>query len=178
MSNFVKVFDKQRELWARFWKVEHPLKNPPNLPLNYSQTIWASKIRITLMFFLEEIFESFNEPGKSKKLEELADALHFLAEIGLFIGADPERLDQLSTYGFDHELTYVFLSAGQFAYELKSKPWKKNPAPTDPKLVLENYEELFNDFLKFVHSKYSTDELISAYFAKHLINQERIDANA
>lgn len=179
MSSFVDVFVKQRELFTQFFAIEHPGKPIPALPFSFEKpnVEQQNEVRLKTLFFIEELIEAEDESRKAKKLEEYADALHFLAEIGLMIGFSPASLDLISK-NYIITTPSPLSAAGRFVHRLKAKPWKKNPAETLGFEVQEGYRDVAHEFFALVRVRYTINELIRAYFAKHVINQKRIDENA
>jgi len=175
--SFDSIFVKQRELISAFHQIEHP-------PLPDLQTLAGQqKIRLTVLFFIEELWEAYDAltaPGESSPLEEFADALHFLVELSIFVGVTPS---QVSDSPASHIVAGgswedVVMQAGAVVHTLKTKPWKRNPKPTDFSALRVTVIGLFAEFLTLIgHYTITQEELIEAYHAKHRVNQERINSN-
>jgi hypothetical protein len=116
--------------------------------------------------------------------EEVIDALHFYLDLLILIGPDKfsqnlfetavetahEELPGLANLAFN--MTYMlFLSRNQ----LKNKPWKQTPIPTDIPRYIDLVEEagvVLSYMLREVLG-YDSEKIYSQYMKKHTVNQFR-----
>lgn len=170
------IFHKQQQLIEAFHGIEHPMM--PDIHTLAGQ----QKLRLTVLFFIEELFEASDALNtlEDSPLEEFADALHFLIELAIFAGVKPAQLEEspashiISVGGWQD----VVLQAGSVVYNLKHKPWKRNPKPTSESNLRVSIIGLYAEFIALVgHYTITQEELFEAYHAKHQKNNERINSN-
>lgn len=172
--SLAECFEKQKELIARFHEIEHPTY--PKLNTLAGQ----QKLRLTLLFFLEEIYEAATSLPQTNELEELVDSLHFLIEAALFAGLPLSEIEEAISAIDDYDrATYqdLFLDTMRVVHQLKHKPWKQNPKPTNENQMRDDLLIVFTSFFVLVYNlRYSKDQLFEGYHAKHKINHQRIDS--
>ena len=146
------IFARQSELMAKYKDIEKLPAAPLALHTTHHQKIMKDFAwRVT-----EELTEAFevwsNHPDRKRAmergLEEMADALHFLVEMLIFAGVTPEQVlqvdndflpmpDPLDCRNDHFKFVAGFWNCtywlGLTMHELKNKPWKQTPVPTNEK---------------------------------------------
>lgn len=156
------IFEQQATLMAQLKEVEQ-LPAPP-LPLH---TPGAQRVLKDFAWrTTEELGGAFhslisgtrfaNAPVPIETFNELADALHFFVEMLIFagVGADqcsaigfpgepPEGIDHSTDELFWRAVYSLILATG----ELKCKPWRPAPTPTNEGAFREKLIRAFDDFM-------------------------------
>ena len=129
---------------------------------------------------LMEAYEAYILSDKEHTYEELADALHFMAELCLICGIPREGLDfELRAEWSESELDECMLSTvlqlGLACNCLKNKPWKQTQMLTDVEKfnfhIYVAFESLMSCFaaagIEF------EEDIYDLYFRKNKVNQFR-----
>jgi len=199
-DRLVLIFNRQRELMEKYHHIEKNLRLTPDCPVS----LHDSKGQLLLKDFAwrttEELAEAIDaiENGESEEhiKEEVADALHFLVEMGILsnitpdilLTLDPDELpphDYLETlfslWTYENKLNYseaftqFIVRLGMVCHTLKNKPWKQTQMLTDIKEYTTRYIETFHYFIRFCISiDLQPEELFQLYFKKSKVNAFRI----
>lgn len=211
------VLDMQRSLMGRFHEIERAngLLVTPDVPVNVEDRFGQTRLRDYAWRITEEVSEALDvymqltgspDPALDHRtvyVEEVADALHFLAEWTILSGVQPS--DILRTVprpsgtedvdGFTHLFGYVsefwvtpeharldpywawlnFIRClGKTVNNLKFRSWKQNPKRTN----VEQYRrEVAITWVAFVgacvYTNVSSSMLFDGYMSKHRVNRER-----
>ena len=197
-DNVIKaIFDKQWELAQKYRNIEDmgDLLSPKSLTQNIHTANGQKWIKDFAWRVTEEIAESEEAmemlstdlPSKDNddiylhRMEELADALHFLTELTLIAGYDWKAIEKnvLDNINEESDAWNVVYQLGLMCNCLKNKPWKQTEMLTDRK-KFEGY--LFGawiEFLRYFETNLSDDadlfyELYNLYFKKNQVNHFRI----
>jgi phosphoribosyl-ATP pyrophosphohydrolase len=176
------LFQRQEQLMHRFKEIERLPAWPVPLSTQGNQRLMRDFAwRVT-----EEISEVFMAGSSAEIMEEMADATHFMVELCILAGVSPRMIEiymldwpkaddgRIRSQGFE-----ILLSLGNACHELKAKPWKQHPKPTDEKAfrlgLVHATTELFRLWSNY---GFSQQEMLRAFTDKALINDTRITEGA
>jgi len=196
------IFEKQRQLMEKYHEIEN--RQGVGYGLLRGQVFNINEIRSQELLknfawrVTEELTEAsvcFRDYEREHKLEEIADALHFLVELCIILEITPERiirfclneaelsdkLEQLCNVQFPHSLPspYPIIEyLGTAMNCLKQKPWKQTHVLTDTEKVIENVVMAFWELCRYwVRQEEDADSLYNYYFRKNKVNEFRIESN-
>jgi hypothetical protein len=142
-----------------------------SIPADLDSYQGQAVIRLFITYFSEEMWEAHALEGTAD-LEELCDALHFLAEICLRAGVSAQSLyanQNLAVPGM------MGSAMGRLLHSLRLRPWKQKKLTADLFMIRTAVVELFASYLDHVNEcGYSEEQLLNGYFKKAEINQQRI----
>lgn len=201
-DRLAEIFRKQRELTLRFHPIEHENRAlhgsfDPKVPVDLLSFAGQDTIRGHAWRIVEEVAEAREARVKgtfNSFVEEMADVLHFVVELMILSDVEVVDLaDRDASIGDRLTLCYPmrgrpkisedsawleFLDTlGDAIHELRWKAWKQNPVATNVKAYRWKLNDVFFAFCKVCDSAgIGPDLLHMAYFAKHRVNVERINA--
>lgn len=191
MSKLSEIFAKQAELVDGLRPIY--LKNGFNLhakpfPWPLDDRHYQEEFRLLAWRFTEELQEARAEmiilrESKETLREEIADAFHFLVELGLAIGMAPdsglpplETIESLPTAHWKPHLPFWFCVSSMAALmvSFRQRPWRTDNRLTWTARVHQAFNYLLIDFYRLCKELgISSDELFSAYMAKNAVNHQR-----
>lgn len=135
-----------------------------------------------------EAYEAYEEGNELHLLEELADALHFLAEKYLICGFKPAltlqdyfHMAKSADHGdrLDSYVGQFTVACGLTCNCLKNKPWKQSQMLTDVNKFNTLLEVEFGEFIVLCHKAgfETAEDLYSMYVRKNQVNQFRQRSN-
>lgn len=177
-ASLTEIFEHQAALARKF----HPIEfmngyTPPAWPVNIQSRHGQDRLRQFAWWITEEITEALTAPEELFG-EELADILHFSVEICLISGIIPETVlnhgvaRNLDPSPEPQSLTEVLIELGRGINLLKAKPWKKDPKPTDPDMLIYHLSKSLFILLGTIRRHQFDPSII--YFAKKKVNEQRI----
>lgn len=192
-----EMFDGQRRLIDKFYPIEvQTLGIDPHLPVDLHTHRGQARVKECAGRISEEVVELLHADAAGEKLEETADVLCFLLELFHVIGVAPAQFAPYCGSDYHDSLECCMnrameanrqVEAGRlqwhdfiaevwsWMHQLKAKPWKLTPNPTDVEGFKSHARWVFFIFLRVCESEdLFEDELYEAYFDKHKINLERI----
>ena len=201
-----ELFVRQRTLAARFHVIEEEnnLLEYVGMPVEITDRHGQARLRALMWRVVEEIGEFLDELDSRSPIsaarEELADVLHFLIELYLSAGitaADllqrnsgecPWAKDELErSFLLFESLTStprglilkLILSLTSASHELKARPWKKDPKPTDLEKFRYKLVSTFEAYIRLCDScEMDADLLYNSFLNKETKNHARIDGGA
>lgn len=137
-----------------------------------------------------EALDAWNQGEFDHAREEIADGLHFLIELLLIAGMDPDdlcfepddrdRLEDLWPQNYftqDICVSHFVEHLGMAMCCLKNKPWKQTHFPTDGKEFKHRLIWAFCSYLSLAASfKLTPQSLYEMYFKKSRVNHFRIES--
>lgn len=186
------IFSKQRELMGKYHHIER--KNgfyvPSRVPVNLHDAQDQHKLKDFAWRVTEELGEALEATDlgheKAHNWEELADALHFLTEMSILCGYQPqyslEMLFSKVARSVDEDLnqdpTYLTgLVVKQLARAcncLKNKPWKQTQMLTDTAHFMNCIDATWMCFILLCHcSGINAEIMYDLYFRKSEVNKFR-----
>jgi hypothetical protein len=194
-SRLQLIFDGQRRLIDKFYPIEvQTLGINPDIPVDLQSHRGQARVKECAGRISEEVVELLEARRPGDQLEETADVLCFLMELFHVIGITPDEFAPHCGNEYHDSLECIYNRAmnanreterlewydflGElwaWMHELKAKPWKLNPKPTDVATFKEHARWVFLVFIRVCDTQdTSEDDLYEAYFRKHRINLERI----
>lgn len=197
MDRLEHIFERQRSYLASLRSIYAKNQFYQHLepyPWSLNSRIAQEEFRLLAWRFTEELVEATIEADPQKYITELADALHFLVELGICTGIGPTELYGNETATWDS----IFADAAKAMYYgqrkgygdlcalsithlgeamccLKQRPWRTDYRPTDAATFRVRYRIAFLAFITdCVHRGVSADALYDAFFAKAAVNDQRI----
>lgn len=197
--NFQPIFDKQSELMNTYAGIEIQVmgvKNHPTRVCNGPETQSVhvhEHIKSILWRTVEELYEAnvefddfpYGVVSPSLK-EELIDALHFLTEACVYVGIKWEDVYQgdvdfdiedqigcVSTEDWFELYHSVVSNMAAASYQLKSKPWKQTPKPTDFDMFRKELAKAHWSLIVMLRHFMTTQEILDVYLGKAAVNKER-----
>ena len=172
------IFEKQNELATKFKEIEklngyEPLAYPVDLQSRSGQ----DRMRMFYAFFCEEVAEA-NAASDEEFPMELSDILHFATEIALMAGVTPSdvefhaKMDAMDAEPAEYGILDVLCNMGMGMNQMKAKPWKNQPKPTD-EAALKSYVSRAIHELNCVIRGFDLNPK-ELYFMKHRVNEQRI----
>lgn len=186
------IFEKQLELMNKYHTIEEKSGifnyQDGNIPVDIQTVAGQARLKHIAWCATEEVGEVVNAPIEEQP-EELADALHFLAELCILSGYDADDFESLeymfgvarrTLTGTKEEkrnwavANFVFC-LGRCMNLLKNKPWKQTLKETNMGSYHKDLKATMLSYVIFVHA-YGIDtaeELHGLYFQKFEINKQR-----
>lgn len=208
MSRLVRVFEGQRELIKKFNAIERQTVGlgDEGIPVNLHTYAGQARVRECAGRVSEEVSETIAAMGTPNFLDEVADVLSFLIELFIVIGCTeavisphcghPEHDSLWCSYARVRDAienhpdrhpeeepmdawSYFVVGLWSWIHDLKAKPWKLNPKPTDAETFVSNAHFIFMSFINTCYfNSISDEELYNAYAKKQQINLVRIRTKA
>lgn len=196
--NFHNIFELQSKLMNKYHVIEVEVCGPLNHPVRlihdyeFRHVHHQEHMRVMVTRILEELYEADQEPlGSAESKEEIIDALHFFTELLLYCGVKVEDVEFIMDEGDIHQFfqnnpqepnrwdeSYYdvarFLS--RFTYQLKAKPWSRNPKETDINSLRMKLADAYRYMLLLVSRHMTYEECLSIYLNKHKVNTNRQDS--
>lgn len=193
--NFHNIFKLQSQLMNNYRVIElevcGPLHHPEVILHDYEFQVvsYQEHMRVMVSRILEELYEADQEVrGSHEFKEEIIDALHFFTELLLYCGVKVEDVEFVMDEGDIHQFfqnnpvvpnkwdeSYYdvarFLS--RFTYQLKAKPWSRNPKPTDITSLKVKLADAYRYMLLLVSRHMTYEECLFIYLDKHEVNVHR-----
>lgn len=177
------IFSHQHSLAGKYFHVEKSLGyNPPeSLPMELNTRACQDRLRQFYAYIQEEVVEALT--AKEEDVPgELSDILHFTTEFCLISGIQASRveavyeahraLDIFEPPSMEHPLWTFQINLGLAMNQLKYKPWKQSPKPTDPEAFTSKVCTAYAYLLQAIRTAGCDPHTI--YFDKHKENVERI----
>lgn len=193
-TKLTAVFDKQKELMEKYEVIEHEngFNVPSNIPVDINDKFDQHRLKDFAWRITEELAEAIEQIRFRNVKEahgELADVLHFMAEMTILAGLEDEAIkvfeespwssikvaqelkDDENYTRYYGELTYTLAMA---CHELKNKPWKQSHRETDEGAFTLYMKSFWRNFIYLCHETLlQADELFEEYHSKHAINKDR-----
>jgi len=190
------IFNRQKELMEKYHDIEAKFRLTSDCPVNMHDGKGQLLLKDFAWRTTEELAEAMDALGQKEDIikiqEEVADALHFLVEMGILSGIDytevvpPTLLTKdedsldilfnmasiplLKTYAFNQVITNL----GMTCHTLKNKPWKQTQMLTDTNEYKKRYVQTFCSFIVFcISMDMDSDRLFELYFKKATVNSFR-----
>lgn len=109
MNRLQEIFDRQASLMHKYEEIEEQngLLQTPDIPVDLNDRFGQARIRDFAWRMTEELgeaLEALHDGRLADHHEELADALHFLAELTILTGYKPEELGGFSDLGEEDDI--------------------------------------------------------------------------
>jgi hypothetical protein len=182
------IFKRQEELMEKYKGIEGLPPWPFDIDTKENQ-IW---IKDFLWRITEELAEAVDASRREMvPREEVADALHFVAELFILTGIETphpsldeavfvaESIVKIHTDGSFNACVYeTMIYCGLIGNTLKNKKWKQTPVPTDKEKFGDLMWDMFNNLITvFVSLGCDDNDIYEAYFKKSEENRARIITN-
>lgn len=184
------IFDKQRMLMEKYAVIEHNLIGSDNeleIPVDLDNRVAQARLRQVAWWVVEELGEALSDIGNKEKFqEELIDALHFLTELAILSGLEPQEITDKMSDDFCRLAEEDYVSILKVIHLLsrsmnclKNKPWKQTPKKTNVKLYKIELRSCFIGFINLllIDVDMSPQEIYDAYLGKNKENQRRQNEN-
>lgn len=133
------IFDRQRELMEKYHGIEsaNGLLQTKDIPVDINCRFGQARLKDFAWRITEELAESWEAECNGDRhhaREECADALHFMVELCILSGLDPEVLtppSKLVRPEDDIMCWACVFELGMLCNCLKNKPWKQTHVLTD-----------------------------------------------
>ena len=193
VDEFLKaIFERQEELMNEYKGIE----GLPPWPLfidNPEHQVWIKDFLWRITEELAEAVEASWETNPDHQKEEVADALHFVAELFLLTGKEPHTWELTSMVenardniplergldsSFNAAVHDTIISCGLIGNTLKNKKWKTSLTSTDTHKFETLLHTMLNGLIKvFVSIGCDAEEIHNLYFNKSEENKIRIQSN-
>lgn len=196
MDRLEKIFIQQREHIGRFHPIQQQngLLFTPTLPADPLTREGTLQLHLTIHWANLELFEAVSTNSFTERVEELADALHFIVEFCIVAGFDHtiiprpsgnrDRWSSLFKSAEQRDESFsspqlainaVILAGLSIADILKNKPWKQSVRGDFDRTQLQRLtQRLLAQFGTAVSDSGATpEELYNAYFEKSHENKRR-----
>lgn len=189
MDKLKAIFDHQRVLIERFHPIEaaNKLLEDEHVPVNLQNRHGQARLRQLAWRIVEECAEVRSSRELDHTHEELADVCHFLVELMVTAGCEPDFAEargramedwffeteapiggELCLLNFIHKLALAI-------HQLKWRAWKQNPPSTDELKFKQHLAIAFHSFASLCAAYGMTaDDLYAQYIRKNETNQKRI----
>lgn len=199
------IFDRQKELMAKYHDIEKRsgLLQTEDCPVNLDDKRGQARIKDFAWRITEEVGEAldayFGDNDIEHFNEELVDGLHFLTELTILAGIEPEEvvalvvkteepvensLDEichhviLKEYDLPYAITTLVRRLGMMCNTLKNKPWKQSHMKTDKEMFKEKLGEVWEIYIHvLVCSLGTSDAIADVYLKKSQVNKFRQRSN-
>lgn len=192
----IEIFNRQLTLTMQYKEVERANGfNVPDMPLHVDDRhhqLYLKELAWRVTEELGEAWEAFVDCHFEHYFEELSDALHFMVELCLYAGIDPnhtpnidalveltEPVGDLRSGDAYRELISsmvdVIGTLGMSMNCLKNKPWKSSHMLTDQNKFRSLVTLTFTRLLKLMaKSGLDGGEIWAVYYKKNAVNKFRI----
>lgn len=188
-DSLVSMFKAQLELLVKFDVIEreHGLLQTEDLPVNLLTVRGQARLRDFAWRIVEELSEAQRAETKEDRQEEVADAAHFLIELMLLTGLEPEDtgttdvarwIDRpnLAPHPFHDEAWRFTTRLGRAMGELSWRPWNVLPRRAFVEKEFRRKMLLaWDGFGGVVRAAgMNGNDLLASYFKKNERNHERL----
>lgn len=197
MDRLSEIFERQRVLAGSFHHIERTngVWDESTLEVDLLTLKGQERMRSLAWRVIEELAEALSEREQlSKAHEELVDVGHYLIELMICANVWPtnisrhtpaiaplDTLDSLfaiksyTNPSIDHAVSNFVTDLGIAMHQLKSKPHKLHPGPTDPALFQKALIVAFLSYVAvLVSTRISAGDFYDGYHKKNKVNHQRI----
>lgn len=204
-DKLVAMFNRQKELMEKYHDIENRsgLMQTEACPVNLDSKAGQARIKDFSWRVTEEVGEALDALYGDNDLEhyeeELVDGLHFLTELTILAGFEPQDIanivvgevkegsDLLDTLCNKVEggnkripdaITNLVRRLGMMCNTLKNKPWKQSHMRTDREMFKKRLGEVWETYiLILVNSLGTSENIIDIYLKKSQVNKFRQRSN-
>lgn len=188
------IFNRQKSLMEKYHDIEarSGLCQTEDCPVNLDDKRGQARIKDFAWRVTEEVGEALDAwvaNDFEHYCEELIDGLHFLTELTILAGLEPndvvsldnlsgDRLDILRDKGLveDPVLTKLerfVMNLGMTCNCLKNKPWKQTNMITDKEHFRSQLVKTWYSYIGLIGGSLSAEEIALVYLKKSQVNQFR-----
>lgn len=202
------IFNRQKELMDKYHYIEERsgLLQTSDCPVNLDDKRGQARLKDFSWRVTEELGEALDARSDNDHFEEeLVDGLHFLSEMTILAGQDPEGIATWAAeaYGFgsynstkdhleyiydmashvyrdldfDSKVTKFIENIGMACNCLKNKPWKQSNMITDRAMYYRRLSMVWVSYLSIMGSTMTVDDIVDIYFKKSQVNKFRQRSN-
>lgn len=192
------IFNRQKELMEKYHDIEarSGLMQTEDCPVNLNDKRGQARIKDFSWRVTEEVGEALDALCQNDiphYCEELIDGLHFLTELTILAGVEPnmiinpdndkeDRLDVLyqnrdTTSSLDELITDFVMDLGMMCNCLKNKAWKQTNMLTDELHFREKLKLVWYDYISLMGTQMNAEEIAMVYLKKSQVNKFRQRSN-
>lgn len=194
-DKLLAIFERQKELMFKYHDIEKRsgLLQTEDCPVNLNDKKGQARIKDFAWRIVEEFGEALDARNDFEHYtEELIDGLHFLTELTILSGLNPEDL----TFGYvvDKDLLEVLCETkiidetktkpeifieqiAMMCNCLKNKPWKQSQMITDKDAFYSRLRNVWASYLQIISDVLSPEEIADVYLKKSQVNKFRQRSN-
>lgn len=204
-DKLVAIFNRQKELMGKYHDIEKRsgLLQTEDCPVNLDDKRGQARIKDFAWRITEEVGEALDALIGDEDIEhfneELVDGLHFLTELTILAGFEPEdiaalvvktdpspkdALDAICEYvdSEEYDLKWAIMDLirrlGMMCNTLKNKPWKQSHMKTDREAFKEKLGEVWKTYFYILVSSLKTSDAVAEiYLKKSQVNKFRQRSN-
>lgn len=192
------IFDRQKELMNKYHDIEKRsgLLQTEDCPVNLDDKRGQARIKDFSWRVMEEVGEALDALESADMAhfeEELIDGLHFLTELTILAGLNPEEIPmdrndkdnlwciyneaKLSGYDLQMGITSLVMDLGMMCNCLKNKPWKQTNMVTDKDNFKSKLKLVWYDYISILSINLDPDMIVEIYLKKSQVNKFRQRSN-
>lgn len=197
-DKLIAIFNRQKELMFKYHDIEKRsgLLQTEDCPVNLDDKRGQARIKDFSWRIMEELGEALDAHSSNDMehyKEELIDGLHFLVELTILSGVEPEDLlfekengncdllDSLCVVNDFYQnwnslngvVTNIVRDLGMMCNCLKNKPWKQTNMITDKNKYLHQLKLVWYDYISLLTYKMSASIIAETYLKKSQVNKFR-----
>lgn len=196
-DKLVAIFNRQKELMEKYHDIEarSGLMQTEDCPVNLNDKRGQARIKDFSWRVTEEVGEALDALGQEDiehYCEELIDGLHFLTELTILAGVNPEDIvvknvsrdyldslyeDRDKTSSINELVTDLVRDLGMMCNCLKNKAWKQTNMLTDEMQFRSQLNLVWYDYVSLMGLQMDAEEIAMVYLKKSQVNKFRQRSN-
>ena len=201
-DKLIAIFNRQKELMEKYHDIEarSGLMQTEDCPVNLDDKRGQARIKDFSWRVMEEVGEAldaFEQGDLPHYCEELVDGLHFLTELTILAGYEPNEiveamnrndisgdcLDKIYKISMEfpgtisHKVRVLVMDLGMMCNCLKNKAWKQTNMLTDRENFKSQLVKVWKDYIGLMSTEMVSDDIAMVYLKKSQVNKFRQRSN-